>query len=141
MPRATVGIDLNAPSALYRTTVKDRHVKSVKVELPEGTLSDWIASSKVRRTVGYLLVSIGDLQTERTLIQPLSESILQFLRLLESDDSILAYSIRSVAALRKVWTLNHPAVSYVVFAAHASRDAGTALVMPPGLMNGKRFVT
>lgn len=82
-----------------------------------------VASSKVHRNVGVLVLSVGDLQTEATLLDPLGSSVLQYFRLLLPDDQIVRARIRTRAELESVWHTNHGAVSHVVLVGHGRPDA------------------
>jgi len=108
------------PVSIYRTTIKDIKNKSVKVQQKDGTISDWITTSKVSKNIGILIISIGDFSTEETLLNPLAKSILQFSRLLLEDDSVMLVKVRSIGELSAWWKLNDAAYSHVVLIGHGS---------------------
>lgn len=108
------------PVSMYRTTIKELKDKSVKVQLRDGNLSEWITTSKVSKKIGILIIQIGDFVTEETLLNPLAKSILQFSRLLLDDDSIYLIKVRSIEELATWWTINHEAYSHVVLIGHGS---------------------
>jgi hypothetical protein len=66
---------------------------------------------------------VGDLESESTLIEPLSKSVLQFARLLCSDDYVFFHRLRSVAELAAIWQLNHRSYSHVVMIGHGNGSA------------------
>lgn len=79
-----------------------------------------ISSAKCQRNIGLLIICIGDLETEPTLLDPLSKSVTQFCRLLASDDYVRFYKIRSVAELTAIWARDHAAYSHIVLIAHGN---------------------
>lgn len=111
----------NRPSAFHRTPVLEVGGKSVRVEV--GGASHWVASSKCQRNIGLLIFGIGDLETETTLLDPLSKSVMQFCRLLASDDYVRFYKLRSMAELRSIWGREHAAYSHVLIIGHGNGAA------------------
>lgn len=118
-----LGLDQHGPNAFHHTTVRSIIKRSVEVDLPDGKLSKPIASSAVHRDVGILVFRIGDYKTETSLLDPLSKSILQFFRLLLSDDLVRLHEIRTRQELVYWWSREHAAFSQVVLIGHGRRDA------------------
>ena len=83
------------PSAFHRAEVLEVGGRSVRVAV--GANSEWVASSKCQRNIGLLIFGVGDLETEATLLDPLSKSVTQFCRLLASDDYVRFYKGQSCA--------------------------------------------
>jgi hypothetical protein len=110
------------PSAFLRRPVMA--VVGRKVRIDVGETSHWIASSKCQRNIGLLIFSIVDLDTEITLLDPLSKSVTQFCRLLASDDYVRFYKIRSMTELSVIWARDHAAYSHVILIGHGN---GTGL--------------
>lgn len=108
------------PTSIYRTSVTQTQAKSVKVNLRDGSQSDWIASSKPHKNLGIAIITIGDFSTEETLLNPLAKSILQFSRLLLDDGSVTSIRIRAIGELGAWWARNHTAYSHIVFIGHGS---------------------
>lgn len=113
------------PYALYETTVIEKNAdgRSVKVNLPNAEVSDWIGTSKVRRNSGILIFNIGDFETETGLLDPLSKSILQFCRLLLNDQFVRIIKIRSIDELEWFWNKENQAYRYVILIGHGRKDA------------------
>lgn len=111
------------PTSLYQTSVTAVKDRSAKVRLRDGENSDWIATSKLHRNAGIVIVSVGDFGTEETLLNPLSKSVLQFCRLLLDDSSVTHLRVRAIGELGKWWRLNHAAYSYIVFIGHGAPDS------------------
>ncbi|MEZ5615896.1 MAG: hypothetical protein R3E35_11860 [Rhodocyclaceae bacterium] len=111
------------PTSLYQTPVTAVQDRSAKVRLRDGADSDWIATSKLHRNAGIVIVSVGDFGTEETLLNPLSKSVLQFCRLLLDDSSVTHLRVRAIGELGKWWKLNHAAYSYIVFIGHGAPDS------------------
>jgi len=111
----------NRPTALYRTKIIEVEERSVRVNLPGQQASDLIGSSLVHKDTGVLILTIGDLMTEDSLLQPLTKSVLQYCRLLFDDDTfVLSLKCRSLAELEQVWSKYSQAYKYVVIIGHGS---------------------
>lgn len=108
----------DVPSAFVATRVEEIAGRSVRI-LFRGE-DHWISNAKCQRNIGLLIICIGDLETEPTLLDPLSKSVTQFCRLLASDDYVRFYKIRSVAELTAIWARDHAAYSHIVLIAHGN---------------------
>ncbi|MBI3774263.1 MAG: hypothetical protein HY273_01690 [Gammaproteobacteria bacterium] len=128
----------NTGVALYRTTVAEVSGKKDQVNLPNGRV-EWVGSGLLHKDVGILIINIGDLETEHTLLDPLAKSIAQFCRLLVPDDQIRSIRVRSMAELQKFWSKNQEAYSHVVWIGHGSETGITFAV--DGLKDAAAFVT
>lgn len=135
VPRSRLGIAQEA-SAFYQTKVLDIKKRSITVSVPGGGTKT-IASSLAHRRIGALVVNIGDYSTESTLLDPLAKSVLQYFRLLLSDDEVASVKLRSIAELDAIWKKNHKAYSHVVIVGHGSSDGITFGV--DGLTRAERF--
>jgi hypothetical protein len=93
------------------------------VALSGGVASGWIATSKIHENAGILIVTIGDLSTEETLLNPLAKGVLQFSRLLLDDSSVTSLRVRALGEFGKWWCINHAAYSHVVLVGHGSPNA------------------
>ena len=76
--------------------------------------------SLAHNSLGLIIVSIGDFETEETLINPLSKSVLQYARLLMPDDILRHVRVRSVPELKTIWNQNQAAYTHVVIIGHGS---------------------
>ena len=94
--------------------------RSVRVDVGNGE-TELVASSLCHRNIGILLLNIGDLETEATLLDPLGKSVLQFCRLLVSDDYIHGYKVRSLNEIEVLWARTHAAYSLVILIGHGSQ--------------------
>jgi hypothetical protein len=108
------------PFAFYETTIAQVGARKVKVNLQGGATSEWIGSSLCQKNVAILIFTIGDLETETGLLDPLAKSVLQYCRLLVPDDYLRAYKIRSLAELKSIWHKEQAAYSHVVIVGHGS---------------------
>ena len=122
VPRARLNLPVSGHSALYRTKVERHNDRSIRVTLPNGQLSAAVASSAVHRNLGLLVVRIGDFATEETLLDPLGKSVLQFLRLLLPDDSVVIREVRSIEELSRFWANDHAAHSHMLLIGHGRKD-------------------
>lgn len=117
VPASMLDVD-DLPSSFVEANVEEVGGRSVRISF-RGE-DHWIASSRCQRNIGLLIICIGDLETEPTLLDPLSKSVTQFCRLLASDDYVRFYKIRSVAELTAIWAREHAAYSHVVLIGHGN---------------------
>ncbi|MFZ5763845.1 MAG: hypothetical protein ACOY8P_13115 [Thermodesulfobacteriota bacterium] len=110
------------PSVFYETCVAEIGVRKVKVQLHGGAVSEWIGASLCQKNIGILVFTIGDLETETGLLDPLAKSVLQYCRLLVPDDYLRSYKVRSLAEMKSIWTNEQAAYSHVVIVGHGSRS-------------------
>ena len=110
------------PVALYETKVVDVSDKKVLINLPNGHDPAWIGKGLAHKNAGIIIITIGDFETEFTLLDPLAKSVLQFCRLLVPDDQLRAIKLRSLSELKSVWTKEQAAYSHVIFIAHGRKS-------------------
>jgi hypothetical protein len=122
VPTSVLTKDVQSPSAFYKTKVLDIENRSVRVDVGGGE-SELVATSKCQRNIGIGIFAVGDLQSEPTLIDPLSKSVLQFSRLLSSDDYVSFHKLRSIGEFSEIWKLYHTNYSHVVIIGHGSGAA------------------
>jgi hypothetical protein len=122
VPCVRIGLE-DRPSALFHTQVEDVSGRSIRVRLPGGITSEPIGTSLVHKNLGIVILRIGDLETEPTLLDPLAKSMLQYCRLLVTDDSLRLVELRSLSELNRWWRGHHAAYSHVVVIAHGRPDA------------------
>lgn len=120
--RERMGLSSNAPAALRETTIQRVKGRSVVVDLPGGSTKR-VATSVVHKTVGVLVLRIGDFNTETSLLNPLSKSILQYTRMLLPDDMVKLHEIRTTSELEVIWQKEHAAITHLVLIAHGRKDA------------------
>jgi hypothetical protein len=128
----------NQPYALYETKVCGIDKKSIRVDLPNSTQSALFGSSLAHTNYGIIIITIGDMQTELSLLDPLKKSILQFSRLLFKDESVISFSCRSKVEFEKLWKLNSCSFSYIILIGHGS-DNGIHFGVD-GLIKADEFV-
>jgi hypothetical protein len=122
VPANRVGWEERSPRAVLPVRVAEVKERSVRVELPDKSTSDFIGSSAVLDNLGVLLIRIGDYGTEWGLLDPLAKSILQFLRILLPDDVVTSFDIRSLAEFTKVWADRQAVTSHVIIVGHGATD-------------------
>lgn len=110
------------PSVFWESTVAEVANKKIKVNLRGGKTSEWIGTSLCHKNVGILILTVGDLETEATLLDPLAKSVLQYCRLLVPDDYVRSYKIRSLEELKKIWGMEQKNFSHVIFIGHGSLE-------------------
>ena len=99
VPCARISDLVDRSVALYQSSVVEVRDRSVRVELPDALSSDWLGASLVHKDVGFLILNIGDLASEDSLLNPLAKSVTQFCRLLVPDDQVRSVQIRSLDEL------------------------------------------
>jgi hypothetical protein len=131
--RSRLDLEDNDISPFYRTTIQDRkpNGRSVKVDKPDGGLSEWIATSKITTNFGVLIVRIGDFN-EEGLLDPLAKSVLHYCRMLLPGDAVRLVSLRTEAELATFWEKFHTLCQQVVIIGHAD---------PGGFLFGKDTVS
>lgn len=125
------------PTAFYESRVVDILGKKLKITLPSGAISDWIGSSLCHRNIGILIITIGDLSTEYTLLDPLTKSVLQFCRLLADDGAVRNYKLRSLSELEFIWQREQALYSHVILIGHGATDG--LLFHTDGKINAATF--
>lgn len=144
MPKFDTGDRVWVPSRLIRSTGRSdfaltevkvtgvdqpsagrRDVRSVRIDRQDPNGRDIHVSSKLLhpRSLGVLVLRIGDLATETGTLDPLAKSVLQFMRLLLPDDALKLYSIRTVSELQETWSLVEGSTSHVVLIGHGSETS------------------
>ncbi len=117
VPVSKLKATVQAPSSLVEKEVREVVDRSIWVDVDEGN-TERIASSLCHRKLGVLMLTIGDLETEATLLDPLGKSILQFCRLLVSDGFIYTYKVRSLQEIGVLWGESHKNYSHVILIGH-----------------------
>lgn len=119
-------------SALYRTKVQAVVNRSVDVDVRGGTFR--VAASAVHTSIAVLILRLGDLSTEETLLDPLAKSQLHFGRLLLTDDTVRLLEVRSLQELEKFWQREHANYAQVVIIGHGG--PGTVKLAVDGKVDG-----
>lgn len=122
VPASKAGLK-NHGWAMVSGEIKSISKYGIRISLPNGNLSNIIGVNLVRKKLGILIVTIGDYSTEETLLKPLTKSILQYSRLLCSDDCIKTIFVRSLKELEYYWKLEHSIVSHLVLVGHGEKNA------------------
>jgi hypothetical protein len=104
-------------TALVERTVAGVAGRSATLNLGQD-VSPPIATSKLHRNLGVLIVRVGDFETESVLLDPLAKSILHFARLFLDDSFVHLLEVRSVAELEAWLPANAPRFSHVVLIGH-----------------------
>lgn len=73
--------------------------------------------------LGFLLMRVGDLDSEATLLDPLSKSILQFLRLLVKEDLVRLLEVRTSHEIESYMKTYGAAYTHVILVGHGRSNA------------------
>lgn len=139
VPKQRLGMRSEDGSALKECRVLAVNGRTITVDVNDdhgNALS--VASSAAHRNIHVLVVRIGDFETEASFLEPLTKSILQFLRVLLTDGYVTKIDVRSLSELGLYWERNHGAFSHVVIAGHGQPDGLTFAV--DGLVNSDSFL-
>lgn len=123
------------PSAFLETTVTNVVGRSVDVAVGAGVQR--VSASRCQRNIGLLVFNFGDLESESSLLDPLSKSVTQFCRLLAHDSYVRSFKARSLAELTAIWQREHAVHSHVIFVGHGN---GTGMKLGvDGWCNAEQF--
>jgi hypothetical protein len=139
VPATRVGIT-DAPAALVETKVEAKQARTVTVIPGANCQPVQIATAFCHRRLGVALLLIGDYDTERSLLDPLVKSLLHYLRLLLSDDTMVkVFRVRSLPELMRYWAAEHKVFSHVILVGHGRPDGvrfGDQWIGPDALADG-----
>ncbi len=110
------------PSSFVCRSIRAHQGRKVLVD-SSGNNEEWIATSMCHRNIGVLLLTIGDFDTERHLLNPLSKSMLHYLRLLLPDEFVKHFHLRTTEELKFIWEREHAVISHIVLVGHGSEAA------------------
>jgi hypothetical protein len=111
------------PFALVSRTVRGQDERSVLVDDMDGGVVK-ISSRLVHpKTLGFVVLRLGEMATETTLLDPLAKSVLQYLRLLIPDDAVTSLHVRTASEIRHFMADRGAGVSHVVVVGHGSPTA------------------
>lgn len=120
LPRGRVGLGLDGMSSFYRGAVVDVARCTIRVDLPGGVISDWVASSFAKKIIKAVVITLGDFHSEKLVFDPLAKNILYQLRLLLGPDEARGLKVRSVPELKTFWEAEQAEISHVVFVGHGN---------------------
>lgn len=124
--RKTLELPSDSYSIFYSTSVEEkrcfRNQYSYRVRLPNGEWSGWVNKYKMYRSVGLLVLEVGDFCTENLLLDPLYDGVVSYFRMLLADGELEHYKIRTQSELEMVWTKVEGKISHVVIIGHGERN-------------------
>lgn len=111
------------PYALVAREVLGQQDRSVVVNDRDGE-SVAISSRLVHpKTLGFLVLRLGDFETETTLLDPLAKSVLQYLRLLIPDDAVHSLHARTREEIAAFMRVAGDGISHLILIGHGRADA------------------
>jgi len=119
VPRSLLGMDENDVSPFHYTIVRERVDRSVRVDLPDGQLSELVATSRISDNFGILIIRVGDFN-EEGLMDPLAKSVLNYARMLLPGDSVKLIELRTQSEFSVLWAKYHGMCKQVIFIGHGS---------------------
>ena len=97
--------------------------RSVVVDLVCNGQTATVPTSAVHRNVGVCVYAIGDITSERLLIDPLKESVVNFCRLIVPAGCLKERSVRSLEELKTCWAnYDHAECTHIVLIGHADEN-------------------
>lgn len=111
------------PFALMERRVLAVEDKSIVVDDGYGGTVRVSTRTAHPRSLGFLVLRIGDLNTEATLLDPLAKSVLQYLRLLISDSEIRMLHVRTADEVRAFMSAEGATFSHVILIGHGTPES------------------
>ena len=108
------------PFALMERKVHAVEDRSVVVDDSDGRVVKVSTRLTHGQGLGFLVLRIGDLRTESTLLDPLAKSVLQYLRLLVPDTEVRMLEVRTEDEVRAYMGDNGGAISHVILIGHGT---------------------
>lgn len=130
----------NAPFALLERTVRRQadHGRAIWIDDQDGEAVK-VSTRKVQPgNLGFCLIRIGDFATEKTLLDPLAKSVLQYLRLMLPDDIVTSVAVRTLHELEEWWSKHSAAQTHCVLIGHGDAS-GIKFLDGPDLVSGARL--
>src|ERR1039457_5864426 len=115
------------PFALMEREVLAVEERSIVVDDGRGGTVKVSTRTAHSRSLGFLVLRVGDLRTEATLLDPLAKSVLQYLRLLISDTEVRILHVRTDAEVRAFMSTNGAAFSHVILIGHGTPSSLLAM--------------
>jgi hypothetical protein len=115
------------PFALMEREVLDVTGRSIIVDTVDGGTAKVSTRLVHSRSLGFLILRVGDLMTEPTLLDPLAKSVLQYLRLLISDTEVRKLDVRTAMEVRAFMSAHGAAISHVIIIGHGTPTSLLAL--------------
>lgn len=113
------------PHALAEAKVLGQRDRTVRIDRQDAAGNDIEVASRLVHgdNLGITILEIGDFATEVTTLDPLTKSVLQYLRLLIDDGMLRKYKVRTTSELSRVWADVEPVTSHVLIIGHGVADS------------------
>lgn len=111
--------------ALVSARILDSVKLSVRVDRQDADGNDLVVAKRLVHgaNLGITIIEIGDLSTEESTLDPLTKSVLQYLRLLFEDGLLRKFKIRTTSELAHLWAKLEVATSHVILIGHGAADS------------------
>lgn len=122
----------NAPFALLERTVRRQadQGRAIWIDDQDGETVK-VSTRKVQPgNLGFCLIRIGDFATEKTLLDPLAKSVLQYLRLMLPDDIVTSVAVRTLQELEEWWSKHSAAQTHCVLIGHGDASGPSSVGCP-----------
>lgn len=115
----------DSPFALRECKVKENIKRSIRIDIQDAVGNDIILASRFAHpdSTRVLVLRIGDLSTDRTLLRPLQRNVLSFLDLLIQPDRIDHEYLRTPVELETFWASKGSSATHVVLVGHGTSSA------------------
>jgi hypothetical protein len=119
VPATRLETTVQPPYAVVRVRVAATDQRSATVESPYHNGGQIVAKTFLQENVGVLIIKIGDLETETTLLDPLAATLSHFFRLLLPDDQLRSFSIRTADELYDIYSRHSAPYTHIIIVGHA----------------------
>lgn len=128
------------PHALAEARARGQRDRTIQIDRQDAAGNDIEVASRLVHgdNLGITILEIGDLATEITTLDPLTKSVLQYLRLLVDDGLLRKFKVRTTAELSRVWSEFESVTSHVLLIGHGAADSIRFIDRPKPVL-GKEF--
>lgn len=138
VPAKSVGLDSNYPFAMVECKyVRKKGLKGVLDDIPRVQGSRSLDLRLISQKLGFLIVQVGDFDTEKFLLDPLHTAIVTTTELVLKPDNVWSCHIRSIAEFRKFWVRQNAIISHLVIVGHGSQKG---LIFGDEVVDAKEFI-
>lgn len=123
VPARRIGVEHETVSALVQKQVVNRAARTVTIQATPAR-QEQIATKLVHPSVGVAIFRIGDMtSSEQILLDPLARSVLQYSRLLLTDDLVRLFEVRSLKELSHFWHQHHGEFRHIILVGHGDNNS------------------
>jgi|APMed6443717190_1056831.scaffolds.fasta_scaffold110265_2 hypothetical protein len=123
VPSRSVGLGDNYPSAMVECRfLRVSEKKGIIDQIPRIQGEKLIDLRLITRKLGFLIIQLGDFDTEELLLEPLFEAITHTTSLVLMSEYVWKRRVRSLAEFSKFWQEFSGVLSHLVLVGHGSKN-------------------